>query len=181
MGLEKVKDRVLQEAKGKAATATNQANEEARKITSVASKKAKEAEKVFTEKLNEEVASVANRQKAAGKLEAKKLNLSFRKQFIDEILEQVKEKINNLPDATRAKHVKKLLDKAGKEITIATVYCNKKDRKHVGKHKVKDTDIIGGIIAESSNGTLRVDYSYETLLEQLQESLMPELNEMLFK
>ena len=181
MGLEKVKDRVIEEAKEKAATTINAAKEEARVINSSAAKQAKEREKAARDKLEVDIKSIKNRENAAAKLESKKLSLTFKKEFVDEILSEVKNKLEHFSDSTRAKHVKLLLVKAAKEISISTVYCNKKDRKTVDKYKVKDAPILGGVIAESANGTLRVDYSYETLLEQLHESLMGELNELLFK
>ena len=46
--------------------------------------------------------------------------------------------------------------------------------------KPDEADILGGIIAESASGEFRVDYSYDALLEQLRERLLPALNEVLF-
>ena len=79
-----------------------------------------------------------------------------------------------------SKHIKKLLEKANDELKIGTIYCNKKDLSLLKGRKTKTVEIIGGIMAESADGELRVDYSYETLLKQIKESLMPELNQILF-
>ena len=141
---------------------------------------AKEKEAVFKKQLESEVGLINKREAASARLESKKLYLSFRKEFIDESFSLVHEKLSKLPDSARAAHIKKLLEKAGSEIDVSVVQCNKKDCKFVSNFKVIEADILGGIIAESADGTLRVDYSYETLLAQLKDSLLPELNETLF-
>ena len=181
MGLEKVKEKVLNEAKQKAKSRLDSAQAEASDIVKAMSKNASEKEVSSKKQLESEVEFIKNREAAAAKLDSKKLSLAFRKKFIDEMFSLVREKLATLPDSTRDKHVKKLLEKAKSEIDVAVVQCNKRDRKFVGNVKVTEGDILGGIIAESADGTLRVDYSYETMLDQLKDSMLPELNEILFK
>ena len=119
-------------------------------------------------------------QEAATRFESKKLFLVFRKEFMENMFSMAKERLSKLPESERSSHIKKLLQKANSELKVAVVYCNKKDAKFVTGYKVKEADIIGGIIAESENGEIRVDYSYETLLAQIKDSLLPELNKLLF-
>lgn len=47
--------------------------------------------------------------------------------------------------------------------------------------EVKEANFTGGIIAESIDGTLRIDNSYESRLEMLLPILLPELNNELFE
>jgi len=178
MGLEKVKGKVLEEAKLKAKTKIESATLEAKNILKSFSAQAKEKETAFKGKLRAEADAIRNREAAAAKLESKKLILSFKKKFIDELFEFVSKKLSKLPASTRAVHLKKLLEKASSEIDVATVYCNTKDLKLIEHPQKKEAEISGGIIAESANTELRVDYSYDTLLKQLKESLMPELNKI---
>jgi len=180
MGLEKVKGKVLEEAKLKAKTKVDSARLEAKNILKSFSAQAKEKETAFKNQLRAEADAIRNRETAAAKLESKKLILSFKKQFIDELFESVSKKLAKLPASTRTIHLKKLLEKASSEIDVAIVYCNTKDLKLVEHRKKKPTDISGGIVAESANTELRVDYSYDALLKQLKESLMPDLNKTLF-
>ncbi len=180
MGLEKVKERVLHEAMDKSNAKIDAASDEAKHIISAATKQAKEKEEVSLEKIEQEIEFIKKKEEAAAKLEAKKQILSLKKEFIDGLFEQVKEKLAQLPERQRASHVKILLRKASKEIDVAAVFCNKKDRKNAGSN-VKDAEILGGIIAESADGSIRVDYSYDTMLEQIKSELMPELNKELFE
>lgn len=47
--------------------------------------------------------------------------------------------------------------------------------------EVKEANFTGGIIAESIDGTLRIDNSYESRLEMLLPILLPEINNELFE
>jgi len=47
--------------------------------------------------------------------------------------------------------------------------------------EVKEANFTGGIIAESIDGTFRIDNSYESRLEMLLPILLPELNNELFE
>ena len=181
MGLEKVKEKVLEEARIKADATLKVAKTEADVILKSATGRAGESEREHGENLTSETLLIRKREEAAGRLEAKKMLLSFKKDFVDGVFSSVTERLAALPDSARKEHVKKLLEKASAEIQAGTVYCNKKDGKFVKDAKVKATDVLGGVIAESPDGLLRVDYSYETLLKQVKDAMLPELNRFLFE
>ena len=182
MGLEKVKESVLADADQKARGRVKAAESEARRILYLAKKQASQSEKSFNRELAEEAEMLEKRESASSKLESKKMNLAFRKEFADEIFETVKKNLEKLPETKRANHIKSLLNKANAEIDAAAIYCSEKDAKHVdNKYLIEESDMLGGIMAESEDGTLRVDYSYETMLKQLQDSLTPKINKMLFE
>ncbi len=180
MGLEKVKERVLEEARQKARGIIESANAEAREILKSSLNQLKEKESGLREQLQAEVASINRREAAKAKLESKKLELTLRKDFVESIFSQAKETLSKLPETERASHIKRLLKKSSSELKAEVIYCNKKDAKHVTGYKIKEAEITGGIIAESADGSLRADYSYEALLDQLKESLLPELDKLLF-
>lgn len=180
MGLERVKERVLEEAGQKAKERIDAANAEAREILNSFRNKVKEKESALKSQLEAEVASIKKREAATAKLESKKLLLTFRKDFIEGIFSQARERLSKLTEQEMASHIKKLLKKAESELKVAVVYCNRKDAKYASGYKVKEAEIAGGLIAETADGSLRADYSYEALLEQLKDSLMPELDKLLF-
>ena len=179
MGLEKVKNRVLDEAKAKAKSRIDEANEQSGKILAIASSKIKQTELDVRNHIKSSKESIQKREDSAAKLESKKLLLNFKKDFIEEAFMEARHKLQNLSSKERSDHIRKLLIKVKREINPETVYCNKKDVTSLeGSHEI---NIIGGIIAETSDGTVRVDYSYESLLEQLQDSLMADVNKILFE
>ncbi len=180
MGLEKVKERVLEEARQKAKERIESASAEAQEILKSSSSKLKEKESELMAQLQAEAASINRREASTAKLESKKLELTFRKDFIESIFSEAKDRLSKLPESERASHIKKLIQKASSELKAEVIYCSRKDAKHVSGFKAREADITGGIIAESADGSLRVDYSYEALLDQLKDSLLPELDKLLF-
>ncbi|MFO7773213.1 MAG: V-type ATP synthase subunit E family protein [Dehalococcoidia bacterium] len=46
---------------------------------------------------------------------------------------------------------------------------------------IRETDCLGGVIAEDIEGKLRIDNTYETRLEMLLPKLLPEINRKLFE
>ncbi len=180
MGLERVKERVLEEARQNAKVRLDAATAEANEIRKSFLEKVKEKESALKSQLELEVASINRNEAATAKLESKKLLLTFRKDFIESIFAQTKENLSKLTEQERERHIKKLLKQAESELKAAVIYCNKKDAKYVSGYKVKEADITGGLIAETADGSLRADYSYEAILEQLKDSLLPELDKLLF-
>ena len=82
-----------------------------------------------------------------------------------------------------------LLKKAEKEIDVYAVYVNKSDfdvvksiAKSILKNKesIKEEEILGGIIAENKDGTIRVDYSFDSLLEEFRQKSLADISEKLF-
>lgn len=181
MGLERVKERVLEEARQKAKERIEAANAQANEILNSFRTKIKEKEAALKSQLEAEAASIKKREAATAKLESKKLRLTFRKDFIEGIFSQAMESLSKLTEQERASNIKNLLKKAESELKVAAVYCNRKDAKYVGGYKAKEADIAGGLIAETADGSLRADYSYEALIEQLKDSLLPELDKLLFE
>ena len=63
---------------------------------------------------------------------------------------------------------------------MAHIYCSKKDVKFLKGLDAKPVEIAGGLIAENREKTIRVDYSFETLLQGIKESEMQHINKLLF-
>jgi vacuolar-type H+-ATPase subunit E/Vma4 len=75
----------------------------------------------------------------------------------------------------------------------ARIYVSPKDvntvKKFLGANKefsgkileVRESNCLGGVIAEDAEGKLRIDNTYETRLEMLLPKLLPKISEELFK
>ena len=182
MGLEKVKGRVLQEARFKAEATLRTAKKEAEATFKAAKQESEEREREIEEELTSEIEFIRKREESAGRIEAKKMLLAFRKEFVDAVFSSATEKLAGLPEVERKEHVKKLVEKAASDLVkVGKIHCNEKDAKFVKEHPAIKVDMLGGIIAESNDGLLRVDYSYETLLKQTRETMLHQLNRFLFE
>ena len=180
MGLEAVKDEIIANARKQEEDLLAEAKKEADRII-------KEAEgnvAAFREKTEAEtkkLAEMINRQEAASaELESKKLSLEAKKEAVEKVFEEARKIIERLSDRKREEHMSKLLDKAKNDIEVAKVYCNKKDAKLVKGLKAEPAGIIGGLIAENADGTVRVDYSFDTILQDIKENELQKISKILF-
>ena len=181
MGLEKVREEVLARAKRQAAAIISDAKREEDESLKLATEKADEKKKQILVAAEREVAEMKTRELAASELEVSKMSLDARKKIIDEAYELAAEQIAKSSAAQRKEHIRKLLEKAKNEFEIAKVYVNEKDLKHIDGYKTQITNILGGIIAENKDGTVRVDLSYNSLHDRTRERTMKDVAKILFK
>ena len=93
---------------------------------------------------------------------------------------EARKKRENLADKKPEAYIKKLLEKAKNDIEVAHVYCSKKDAKSLKELKAEAADMIGGLIAENKEKTIRVDYSFETILQGIKENELQNMSKLLF-
>ena len=180
MGLEAVKEEVIGIAKEQESALLAEARKEASSIMKESERKIEEMKgKKDTE--TKRIIDTAKRQELANaELENKKMLLEAKKQLIDNVFADATKKLENLEDKKREACIKRLLEKAKNDIEIADVYCNKKDSKFLKEFKLEATHIIGGLLAENKEKTIRVDYSFETLLQSIKENELQNISKILF-
>ncbi len=183
MGLEKVKQEILENARKEADEILAAAEAEARTITRSAEKQMQDYQKLVEED-GERAAELMKRRKvASADLELQKQALSAKNEIIEGVFEQVRKKLRLRSDKSREADVKALLKAASGEMDVAVVHCNGRDARFLegsGLKVVKNDSMLGGIIAESPDGKLRVDYSYETLLGQARMRVLGDVARKLF-
>ena len=180
MGLEAVKDEVIRQAKEQETALLAEARKEAGRIIKEAEAKAEEM-KLKSESETKKIIDTLKRQAtASAELESKKMLLETKKHIIENVFAEVKKKLEAMEDRKKEDYLKKLVEKAKQEINLAYVYCGKKDAKFLKGMVTEQVDIIGGVIAENKEKTIRVDYSFETFLETLKEREMQEVNKLIF-
>ncbi len=97
--------------------------------------------------------------------------------LLDDIFAQALDKIA----ASQKKNVlARLLKRAEAGISIGTVYVRRDDLGMIKKYAVKERELKGGLIAETEDGLVSVDCSFETLFARLRESLLGEVAGMVF-
>ena len=180
MGLETVKEEILNIAKEQSSSITAEARKEASRITREAERKMEEM-KEKSEAETKKILDMIKRQELANaELENKKMLLEAKKQIIENVFSEAIKKIEALDDKKRETYMKKLLEKAKNDIEIANVYCNKKDSKFLKEFKAEPANITGGLMAENKEKTVRVDYSFETLLQSIKENQLQNISKALF-
>ena len=180
MGLEAVKEEVIRQATEQETAMIAEARKESGKLMREAEKKIddmKEKSEMETKKMME---TIKRQALSSAELESKKMVLETKKQIIEAVFAEVRKRLENLDEKKLESLVKKLTERAKKEMEVEHIYCGKKDAKHIKDMKVEQINIIGGIIAENKDKTIRIDHSFETLLETLKESELQNINKILF-
>jgi len=180
MGLEAVKEEIIRNAKAQEEVLLVGARQETKKILDETEKKiAAIIEKSNTETIR--IMDLIKRQEmASAELENKKILLEAKKQMISSVFSKARDNIEKLDLRKKEEFIKKLLEKAEKDIEVAKVYCNKQDVNLVKGYVAEVTDIIGGIIAENKDQTIRVDYSFDSMLQNIEEDELQSINKILF-
>jgi V/A-type H+/Na+-transporting ATPase subunit E len=181
MGLEVVKEEIIRNAKTQEQALLAEAKKEADNIV----KETQDKIAGFKEKVNAEAkkfTEIISRQEAASaELEGKKMLLEAKKEVVDIVFDETRKRLNKLSDKKREAYLKKLLAKAKKDIDVAKIFCNKNDTKIIKDPDAEPMDMIGGLIAENRDGTVRVDYCFDTLLQNIKENELQKISKILFE
>lgn len=183
MGLDQVTKEILDNSKKEVDRILNEGREEAEKIMQQARDSIESHKKQVEEDAMKSVDNIEKREISAANFEIKKGKLDKKKEIIDKVFESVRQEMEKLPERKREEYLKKLFEKASKDIEICYVYANEADKDSVKKIKgtdFKKAEIIGGLIAENKELTMKVDYSFEELLKNIKEKSLQELAKILF-
>jgi len=180
MGLETVKEEILSNAKEQSNSLIAEARKEANRITRETEKKMEEMKEKSEAETKKILDTVKRQESANAELENKKMLLEAKKQVIEGVFSEAMKKLETLDDKKREIYFKKLLEKAKNDIEIAHVYCNKKDSKFLKGFDAEPISIIGGLMSENKEKQVRVDYSFETLLQGIKENELQNISKVLF-
>ena len=180
MGLEAVKGEILSNAREQANYLIAEARKEANRIMKEAEKKIEEMKEKSDIETKKMLDTIKRQELASAELENKKILLEAKKQVIENVFAEARKKLETLDDKKRESYLKKLLEKAKNDIEIGYIYCNKMDAKFLKGFNVETANIIGGLMAENKERTIRVDYSFETLLQSIKENELQNINKLLF-
>ena len=183
MGLEKVKQEILEKAQKEADEILAAATAEAKRIMKAAEQQVQDYEKMVAEDEDKTAELMKRREAAAAELELQKQMLAAKNWLIESVFAEVKQKLKMRSDKGREADVKALMKVASQEMDVAVVQCSSRDMRFLeggGLKIVKNDAILGGIIAESPDGKLRVDCSYDTLLGQVRSKVLSDVARKLF-
>ncbi len=180
MALNELKEEIINKANEEAEKIRKEAETKAEEIVAAAKKNAQGYLDKAKEETDKIIEVLQRREVASAALEAKKKMMAAKKNMIDSVFASVVEKLKKMPKKERKALIEKMLKSASKQIKLAVVYCNELDAGFVKGYKTVKQDMLGGIIGETSDGLLRVDYSFETLLDEIREKHLSEIVSELF-
>ncbi|HJJ28747.1 MAG TPA: V-type ATP synthase subunit E family protein [Methanocorpusculum sp.] len=188
MGLEVVVDEIKAKGDAEAAKIIADANAEAVVIKADAQKRADEIKAAAEKEAAAQSERMLVRETASANLIVKREELNAQKALLDKVYAAAQEEIANLPADTHAKAVKALIKEAAGQMAAGEVFCNARDES-AAKDAIGELsgfsfggikDIDGGVIVQSTDGQLTLDYSYKTFMAEVWESSMKDTSEILF-
>lgn len=185
MGLENVINEIISQAEKQRQEIIDQGEQEAKKILAEATNKSKEQTKVFEEETKKIVEETKRMEISALNIRLHKTLLEAKKNILDELYNQLVEKINKLDSTKRKELLQKLVDKAKNELPDAKfIYCNDRDKELVSGIKnlkfANSTDCLGGVIVENSDRSVRINYTFDVLLQNVKEVYLNEISKRIF-
>ena len=186
MSIEKLKDSLLSQANAEAHKIELVASAEARKIleteraeSAALKAKAKEdAERQVTEQKNERT--------AWARLESKRIIAEAKEDAVKNCINDVFTSLDSMRRSAEYKQfIKRAAEKAISQLNGAvTLHIVASDKDIVPKSKgvsvVTDLEGLGGVIAESHDGKVRINYSLESIIEMRRDDLRSSIYNKLF-
>ncbi len=193
MGMDKIKEAIISKVRMEAEDITREAKEKAQEEIERARRQrearfAEERGRILTE-----MEAEAARTLAQASIKARQKLSSTKADIIAEIVDRARRELSRV--SSDESHILNLVREATEGLAAARgrIYVSPKDvgtvRKLLEAHKdlsdriveVRESNCLGGVIAEDVEGKLRIDNTYETRLEMLLPRLLPEISKKLFE
>jgi len=191
MGLEAVVEEIRGKGKSEAEKIRAESRQEVGHILAAANKRVAEIKVAAEEDMARQAAHLMSVEVSAANLLVKRELLNTKKEMLNQVYQATLAEISRFPESFHKEAIKKLLTDVKKEMPKGTVYCNARDvpaakavlsehRDFAGFSLGNPIDIEGGIIFESEEGGLQIDYSYRTFLDRVWESGLKDASDILF-
>lgn len=190
MGLDAVVAEIKEKGRAEAEAINKDTDAKKVEILNAAQQKAETVKATAREEAGKSTSHIISQEEAAGHLVVKRQILNAQKELMDEVYRQALDTIATMPDSFHKGAISSLLRQAMAEIPKGSVSCCARDEK-VLKDVLKESEfsaytfgkvigIDGGVIVESTDGQLQVDFSYRTFMSQVWESGLKDASDILF-
>ena len=182
MGLENVVNDILEQAKTEVSAIDVEAQDEA---AALIDKAKNEAGRILANSKTEVEANIQRRlkqEKSSAQLEIKRAALNAKKDILDSVYLSARDAISSFPPEKNASMLKAILDMYGSD--GSRVYSNARDAKLVRELTdltfMGEIDCIGGLIIENDDGSVRLDYTFDRILDDVSEKTLKPVSDILF-
>ena len=192
MSLDTVVEDIREEANARAEDIRAEGEARADEIVSAAEDDAGEILDAAREEVEREIDQLKEQRLSSAKLEAKQKRLEARRDVLGEVREQVEQELIDLESDTREELTRTLLDAASvefEEVDDVSVYGRADDADllesiladYDGYEYAGEYDCLGGVVVESEGSRIRVNNTFDSLLEDVWEENLREISNRLFE
>lgn len=198
MGLDVVITEILEQGRGRAQEILREAEREAKTLRDDVEKRvAQEAQRAQTQ-AKKDAERHRLQELARAEFEAKKKVLDAQKMLWDELNAKTLEALRTLPAERTQRVLRSLAKKSKAVLPNGVVFAREADRwvanetgyawggaggaagSSASQYRFDAKETVGGFLVESSDGSVVLDYRFETLLEDMWKDLMREESAALF-
>jgi V/A-type H+-transporting ATPase subunit E len=183
MGLDKVVKDISDKAETESKSIAAKAAADAAAEKKAAEAQAKEIVAAELGKADLAVSKMRQRELSSAKLDVKKAKLNAEKDVLAEVHDQFVKRLAALPREKKVDIFNKLISLARKEIPAGKIYTNAADADLVASSGYEyggNIKCIGGIVVTSSDGSINLDYTFDSILEDVWNSSMKPVSDILF-
>ncbi|MFC6787550.1 V-type ATP synthase subunit E [Halobaculum halobium] len=191
MSLETVVEDIRDEARARAEDIREEGEERAGEIVSEAEEEAERIVQEREQQVERQIEQEREQTLSAAKLEAKQQRLEARRDVLTDVREQTEAAIADLEAEQREELTRALLDAAAPEFDdgeSVSVYGSADDEDlltdvladYDGWSFAGERDCLGGVVVESEESRVRVNNTFDSVLEVVWEDNLKELSDRLF-
>jgi len=191
MSLETVVEDIREQARQRAEEIVAEAEESADEIVADAEEAAGEIVETAEREVEREVARTREQRRSSATLEAKQQRLEARRDVLETVRDAVEEELAALSGQRREELTEALLSQAATEFEEAdsvSVYGRADDRELIedllsaydGFSYAGEYDCIGGVVVESDASRVRVNNTFDSVLETVWEDELKDVSTRLF-
>lgn len=176
MALETVVDDIREEAREEAEQLLQEAEEESESILERAREEAEEIREREEERAEHEAEEIVDQTVSSARLDARKMESEAEKEALSDLRSEVEDRLRNLEDG-REELTEELLSAAVEELDSdgGTVFAAEGDQELVedllddydGYEYGGEADVLGGAVVEAEEGDVRVDNSFDGVLDRV--------------
>jgi V/A-type H+-transporting ATPase subunit E len=192
MGLESVVNEIREKGQKEAAGTRQATAAEVEMILKAAQQRAEKLKMAANEEVDKQVSHIQSQEVSAANLVVKRDLLNAQKSLLDQVYKSTLTSVSALPESFHKETMVKLLKKVKTEIPEGIVHSNQRDLNVLKEILSKDPEfstyspgdpvnIEGGIIMESKDGQLQIDYSYRNFLDIVWEASLKDASDILFR
>lgn len=192
MSLETVTEDIREEARARASEILEEADERAESIVADAEADAEEIEAEAEREVERQITQEREQTLSSAKLEAKQARLEARRAVLARVREEAEAAVADIGGDTREELTREMLDAAATEfedVDSVQVYGRSADRALVesiladyeGFEFAGEYDCLGGVVVESDASRVRVNNTFDSVLEEVWEENLREVSDRLFE
>jgi len=191
MSLETVVEDIREEARARAEEIHATAEREAEEIVAEAEREAEEIREQRESEVESEIRAEREQKLSSAKLEAKQARLEARRDVLEDVRASVEDEIASLGGDTREELTRNLLDAASEEFEDAdsvAIYGRAEDQALIesilddyeGYEFAGEYDCLGGVVVESEGSRIRVNNTFDSVLDDVWEDNLRDITDRLF-